>query len=187
MKTLNFLKVTVLAVALFTSYSITAQEDTKMVGGAEMYPSKNIVQNAVNSKDHTTLVAAVKAANLVDVLSSKGPFTVFAPVNEAFDKLPEGVVESLLKPENKMKLQDILKYHVVAGKWSANELVKLIKDKGGKVSIETVNGGKITAWMKGENVYISDANGGKAKVTIADVNQSNGVIHVINSVLLPKS
>ena len=187
MKTLNFLKVTVLAVALFTSYSITAQEETKMVGGAEMYPSKNIVQNAINSKDHTTLVAAVKAANLVDVLSSKGPFTVFAPVNKAFDKLPEGVVESLLKPENKMKLQAILKYHVVAGKWSANELVKLIKDKGGKVSIETVNGGKITAWMKGGDVYISDANGGKAKVTIADVNQSNGVIHVINSVLLPKS
>ncbi|CAM1363156.1 conserved exported hypothetical protein [Tenacibaculum litoreum] len=187
MKTLNFLKVTVLAIALFTSYSITAQEETKMVGGAEMYPSKNIVQNAVNSKDHTTLVAAVKAANLVDVLSNKGPFTVFAPVNKAFDKLPEGVVEMLLKPENKMKLQTILKYHVVAGKWSATELVKLIKDKGGKASIETVSGGKITAWIKGESVYISDVNGGKAKVTIADVNQSNGVIHVINSVLLPKS
>jgi len=152
-----------------------------------MYPSKNIVQNAVNSKDHTTLVAAVKAAGLVDILSSEGPFTVFAPVNKAFDKLPEGVAEMLLKPENKMKLQTILKYHVVAGKWSANDLVKLIKDKGGKVSIKTVGGGKITAWMKGKNVYISDANGGKAKVTIADVNQSNGVIHVINSVLLPKS
>jgi len=187
MKILNFFKVTVLVIALFANQSITAQEKTKMVGGAEMYPSKNIVQNAVNSKDHTTLVAAVKAADLVGVLSSKGPFTVFAPVNKAFDKLPEGVVESLLKPENKMKLQTILKYHVVAGKWSANELVKLIKDKGGKVSIETVSGEKITAWMKGENVYISDANGGKAKVTITDVNQSNGVIHVINSVLLPKS
>ncbi|MGG6230432.1 fasciclin domain-containing protein [Tenacibaculum sp. SDUM215027] len=187
MKTSNLFKVTVLAITLFAGSSITAQEKTKMVGGAEMYPSKNIVQNAVNSKDHTTLVAAVKAADLVDVLSSEGPFTVFAPVNKAFEKLPEGVVETLLKPENKMKLQTILKYHVVAGKWSTNNLVKLIKENGGKVSIKTVSGGEITAWMKGENVYISDANGGKAKVTIADVNQFNGVIHVINSVLLPKS
>lgn len=187
MEALNLFKVTVFAITLFVSNSITAQEKTKMVGGAEMYPSKNIVQNAVNSKDHTTLVAAVKAADLVGVLSSEGPFTVFAPVNKAFDKLPKGVVETLLKPENKIKLQTILKYHVVAGKWSANDLVKLIKDNGGKVSIKTVSGDKITAWMKGKNVYISDANGRKAKVTIADVNQSNGVIHVINGVLLPKS
>lgn len=187
MKIFNLLKVTVLAISLLASSGIVAQEKTKIVGGAEMYPSKNIVENAVNSNDHTSLVAAVKAADLVSVLSSEGPFTVFAPVNKAFGKLPENVVEMLFKPENKAKLQAILKYHVVAGKWSANDLVKKIKGNGGKVSIKTVNGGTITAWMKGKNVYISDANGGKAKVTIADVNQSNGVIHVINSVLLPKS
>lgn len=187
MKTLNFFKTTVLAMAMFIVGSISAQEETKMVGGAEMYPSKNIVQNAVNSNDHTTLVAAVKAAGLVEVLSSEGPFTVFAPVNKAFDSLPEGVVEELLKPENKSKLQTILKYHVVAGKWSATQLVNMIKENKGKASIKTVSGGKITAWMKGSDVYISDETGGKAKVTIADVNQSNGVIHVIDGVLLPKS
>lgn len=187
MKTLNFLKVTVLMLSLFVNQNFNAQVKTKIVGGAAMYPSKNIVENAVNSKDHTTLVAAVKAADLVEVLTSKGPFTVFAPTNKAFNMLPEGTVSTLLMEENKMKLQTILKYHVVAGKWSATEIVALIKKGNGKAVIKTVSGGTITAWMKGENVYISDENGGKAKVTITDVHQSNGVIHVIDAVLLPKS
>ncbi|MCG1037042.1 fasciclin domain-containing protein [Polaribacter sargassicola] len=187
MRTLKFLKVAVLTFTLFTAQSFLAQEKTKMVGGAEMYPSKNIVENAINSKDHTTLVAAVKAADLVDVLKSDGPFTVFAPTNKAFSMLPDGTVETLLKPENKMKLQTILKYHVVAGKWNAKDILKLIKKGNGKAMIKTVSGGTITAWKKDGNVYISDENGGKAKVTIADVNQSNGVIHVIDAVLLPKS
>lgn len=186
MKTLNFFKITVVMLTLFVSQNFVAQEKTKMVGGAEMYPSKNIVENAVNSKDHTTLVAAVKAADLVAVLSSEGPFTVFAPTNKAFDMLPEGTVNTLLMTDNKMKLQTILKYHVVAGKWNATEIVKLIKKGNGKAAIKTVSGGTITAWMKGGHVYISDENGGKAMVTIADVNQSNGVIHVIDAVLLPK-
>ncbi|PIB32581.1 hypothetical protein BFP78_06545 [Gaetbulibacter sp. 5U11] len=163
------------------------KEDTKMVGGAAMYPSKNIVDNAVNSKDHTTLVAAVKAAELVDVLQSEGPFTVFAPTNAAFDKLPMGTVDTLLKPENKEQLQTVLKYHVVAGKWNAKEILKLIEKGDGKAVINTVSGGTLTAWKKGKDVYVTDENGNSAKVTIADVNQSNGVIHVIDTVLLPKA
>lgn len=163
------------------------KEDTKMVGGAAMYPSKNIVENAVNSKDHTTLVAAVKAAGLVEVLQSEGPFTVFAPTNAAFDKLPEGTVATLVKPENKEQLQTILKYHVVSGKWNAKAIAKLIKKGDGKAMIKTVSGGTLTAWTKGNNVYVTDENGNSAKVTIADVNQSNGVIHVVDTVLLPKS
>lgn len=163
------------------------KEDTKMVGGAEMYPSKNIVENAVNSKDHTTLVAAVKAAELVDVLQSEGPFTVFAPTNAAFDKLPMGTVDTLLKPENKEQLQTVLKYHVVAGKWNAKEILNLIEKGDGKAVINTVSGGTLTAWKKGKDVYVTDENGNFAKVTIADVNQSNGVIHVVDSVLLPKA
>ncbi|MBD3863721.1 MAG: putative surface protein with fasciclin (FAS1) repeats [Olleya marilimosa] len=163
------------------------KEDTKMVGGAAMYPSKNIVENAVNSKDHTTLVAAVKAAELVDVLQSEGPFTVFAPTNAAFDKLPMGTVDTLLKPENKEQLQTVLKYHVVAGKWNAKEILTLIEKGDGKAVINTVSGGTLTAWKKGKDVYVTDENGNSAKVTIADVNQSNGVIHVIDTVLLPKA
>ena len=163
------------------------KEDTKMVGGAAMYPSKNIVENAVNSKDHTTLVAAVKAAGLVEVLQSEGPFTVFAPTNAAFDKLPEGTVATLVKPENKEQLQTILKYHVVSGKWNAKAFAKLIKKGDGKAVIKTVSGGTLTAWTKGNDVYVTDENGNSAKVTIADVNQSNGVIHVVDTVLLPKS
>ncbi|UAB74823.1 fasciclin domain-containing protein [Mesoflavibacter sp. SCSIO 43206] len=163
------------------------KEDTKMVGGAAMYPSKNIVENAVNSKDHTTLVAAVKAAGLVEVLQSEGPFTVFAPTNAAFDKLPEGTVATLVKPENKEQLQTILKYHVVSGKWNAKAFAKLIKKGDGKAMIKTVSGGTLTAWTKGNDVYVTDENGNSAKVTIADVNQSNGVIHVVDTVLLPKS
>ena len=163
------------------------KEDTKMVGGAAMYPSKNIVENAVKSKDHTTLVAAVKAAGLVEVLQSEGPFTVFAPTNAAFDKLPEGTVATLVKPENKEQLQTILKYHVVSGKWNAKAIAKLIKKGDGKAMIKTVSGGTLTAWTKGNDVYVTDENGNSAKVTIADVNQSNGVIHVVDTVLLPKS
>nr|WP_245234857.1 fasciclin domain-containing protein [Tamlana crocina] len=163
------------------------KEDTKMVGGAEMYPSKDIIDNAVNSKDHTTLVAAVKAADLVGVLKSKGPFTVFAPTNDAFSKLPDGTVDSLLMKENMASLQNILKYHVVSGKWSAKDIMGMIKKGSGKAEIETVSGGKLTTWIKNHNVYVTDENGNSAQVTIADVNQSNGVIHVIDTVLLPKS
>ena len=163
-----------------------AQEKTVMVGGAPMYPSKNIIENAVNSKDHTTLVAAVKAAGLVETLSGPGPFTVFAPTNEAFDKLPKGTVETLVKPENKATLTAILTNHVVSGKVSAADLVGMIKKDGGKTMIKTVGGGMLTAMMKGKKVEIMDEKGGVATVTIADVNQSNGVIHVIDSVLLPK-
>ncbi len=163
------------------------KEGTKMVGGAAMYPSKNIVENAVNSKDHTTLVAAVKAAGLVDVLMSEGPFTVFAPTNDAFGKLSKGTVENLLEEENISTLQTVLKYHVVVGKWSASDVMGMIKKGDGKAKIETVSGGWLTAWAKGGDVYITDENGNTAKVTIADVNQSNGVIHVVDTVLLPKS
>lgn len=198
MKTSKLLKSALFTVAIFTSISGFSQdkmkgngkmkqEKTVMVGGAAMYPSKNIIENAVNSKAHTTLVAAVKAAELVDVLSSEGPFTVFAPTNDAFAKLPEGTVETLLMTENKKTLQTVLTYHVVAGKWNAKDVLKLIKKGNGKAEIKTVSGGIITAWLKGQDVYITDANGNSAKITIADVNQSNGVIHVIDTVLLPKS
>lgn len=163
----------------------SAQGMTKMVGGAEMFPSKTIVDNAVNSKDHTTLVAAVKAAGLVDTLNSAGPFTVFAPTNDAFAKLPAGTVEGLLKPEAKATLTKVLTYHVVAGKWDAAAIMKAIKDNKGSYEIKTVAGGKLWASMNGKNVEIKDEKGGKAWVTIADVMQSNGVIHVINAVLMP--
>lgn len=159
---------------------------TKMVGGAAMYPTKNIIENAVNSNDHTTLVAAVKAAGLVETLQGEGPFTVFAPTNAAFDKLPEGTVETLLKPENKEKLQGVLTYHVVAGKVSAMDLVKMIKDGKGKAELTTVNGGTLTAMLKGKKVQLKDAAGNISTITIADVDQSNGVIHVIDTVVLPK-
>ena len=159
-------------------------QKTKMVGGAEMYPNKNIVENAVNSKDHTTLVAAVKAAGLVETLKGKGPFTVFAPTNAAFDKLPKGTVETLVKPENKEMLQGILTYHVVAGKWSAAEVMAAIKKGKGKAEVVTVQGGKLTFMMDGKDVWVMDEKGGKAKITIADVNQSNGVIYVIDTVLM---
>lgn len=173
------------AAALFTSTSF-AQEKTVMVGGAAMYPSKNIVENAVNSKDHTTLVAAVKAAGLVETLQSAGPFTVFAPTNEAFNKLPAGTVDNLVKPENKATLTGILTYHVVAGKWNAKDIAKMIKDGNGKAEIKTVAGGKLWAMMEGKKIVIKDEAGNKAYVTISDVNQSNGVIHVIDHVLMPK-
>ena len=157
-----------------------------MVGGAPMYETKNIVQNAANSKDHTTLVAAVKAAGLVDTLSGKGPFTVFAPTNEAFAKLPKGTVENLLKPENKDKLVKILTCHVVAADAMAATVRDMVKADGGKHVIDTVGGCKLTATTKGDKVMLTDEMGNTAHVTIADVKQSNGVIHVIDAVLLPK-
>jgi uncharacterized surface protein with fasciclin (FAS1) repeats len=161
------------------------KEQTKMVGGAAMYPSKNIIQNAVNSKDHTTLVAAVKAAGLVDTLSGKGPFTVFAPTNEAFAKLPAGTVETLVKPENKDKLTKILTCHVVAANAMSSAIGKMIKDDGGAHKVKTVGGCTLTVKMMGDKIQIVDEKGQTATVTIADVKQSNGVIHVIDTVLLP--
>ncbi len=162
------------------------KEKTVDVGGAPMYPSKNIVENAVNSKDHTTLVAAVKAAGLVETLMSAGPFTVFAPTNAAFEKLPAGTVETLLKPENKGTLTAVLTYHVVAGKLDAKSIAKLIKDGNGKAELTTVQGGKLWLWMQDNKLWIKDEKGGMASVTIKDVYQSNGVIHVIDAVVLPK-
>ncbi|WP_413998242.1 fasciclin domain-containing protein [Flavobacterium sp. W1B] len=183
MKTRKFLSVALFALVFgATSFA----QKTVMVGGAAMYPSKNIIENAVNSKDHTTLVAAVKAAGLVETLQGKGPFTVFAPTNSAFDKLPKGTVENLLKPENLKTLQTILTYHVVAGKMNASDISKAIKAGNGKAMLKTVSGGTLTAWMKGKKLYITDENGSMSEVTIADVNQSNGVIHVVDAVLLPK-
>lgn len=167
--------------------TMKADAQPVVVGGAKMFSTRNIIENAVNSKDHTTLVAAVKAADLVEVLSSEGPFTVFAPTNKAFEGLPEGTVESLLKPENKEQLQTVLKYHVVAGNLGSKDIAALIKKNDGKAEITTVAGGTLTAWAKDGSIYISDESGNKAKVNILDVNQSNGVIHVIDAVVLPKS
>ena len=182
---------TIAAAALLTTTSFgqmdaKSKEKTVNVGGAKMYPSKDIVSNAVNSKDHTTLVAAVKAAGLVETLQSAGPFTVFAPTNAAFSMLPAGTVDNLLKAENKAALTGVLTYHVVAGKLSAAEIVKLIKAGSGKAMVKTVAGGNLTLGMKGKMVSITDENGGVAYITIKNVNQSNGVIHVIDHVLLPK-
>ncbi len=156
-----------------------------MVGGAAMYPSKNIVQNALNSKDHTTLVAAVKAAGLVATLEGPGPFTVFAPTNEAFAALPSGTVNTLLKPANKAKLTMILEYHVVSGKYDTSRLEALIQKDNGKAMLPTVAGPDLTFTMSGNNVDVTDAKGRTAEITIANVNQSNGVIQVVNKVLLP--
>ncbi|MCQ4034893.1 fasciclin domain-containing protein [Kaistella montana] len=170
---------------LATAQTMAKKEKTVMVGGAAMYPSKNIVENAVNSKDHTTLVAAVKAAGLVETLESKGPFTVFAPTNEAFAKLPAGTVDMLVKPENKAMLTKILTYHVVPGKISAKDLWMWTKKNGGKYMAKTVQGEELTFWTKGKDLYVTDMKNNSAKITIADVNQSNGVIHVIDTVLMP--
>jgi len=181
MKNLKIQLVLVMSVIMTTlSYG-----QTKMVGGAEMYPSKNIIENAVNSEDHTTLVAAIKAGDLFETLSSDGPFTVFAPTNAAFGNLPEGTVETLLEPENKKQLQTVLTYHVIAGNFSASDVVAAIKKGNGKAELKTVSGGMVTAMLDGKSVKIKDSKGNVATVTIADVNQSNGVIHVIDTVLLP--
>ena len=176
----------VFAVAMIAGNTTSSYaQKTVMVGGAAMYPTKNIVENAVNSKDHTTLVAAVKAAGLVETLESAGPFTVFAPTNEAFGKLPAGTVDNLVKPENKATLTSILTYHVVLGKMDSKMLMEKIKAGGGKATLTTVQGEKLTIMQKGNNLEVKDSKGGVAVVTIKDVYQSNGVIHVINKVLMP--
>ena len=162
-----------------------AMESTKTVGGAQMYPSKTIVQNAMNSKDHTTLVAAVKAAGQVDTLQGPGPFTVFAPTNMAFDALPAGTVPTLLKPENKATLAKVLTYHVVPGRLDASALASRIRAGGGKAMLRTVEGEPLVASMQGSDIVVTDAKGGAARVTTSDVYQSNGVIHVVDRVLLP--
>ena len=187
---------TVAGIILATSFGSFANAQTAMpmkagaekivmVGGAAMYPSKNIIENAVNSKDHTTLVAAVKAAGLVDTLSGPGPFTVFAPTNAAFGKLPAGTVDTLVKPENKATLTTILTYHVVPGRLSSADLKKTAAMGMGKNTLKTVQGETLTVTTKGGAVWLTDAKGGMSKVTIANVNQSNGVIHVVDTVLMP--
>ena len=177
-----------LATALLMNVSFAQKnEKTVEVGGAAMYPSKNIVENAVNSKDHTTLVAAVKAAGLVETLEGRGPFTVLAPVNNAFEDLPAGTVDNLLKPENKSTLSSVLTYHVLAGKYSFDDIASAIKKGGGKSTMKTVQGQELTFMMNGaHNITIKDSAGNVADITTYDVNQSNGVIHVIDRVLMPK-
>ena len=171
------------ALAAVTSMPLAAKNP--MVGGAAMYPSKNIVENAVNSKDHTTLVAAVKAAGLVETLSSKGPFTVFAPTNAAFAKLPAGTVETLVKPENKGTLTTILTYHVVPGRITAGQIQSMAARHKGVATLKTVQGGTLNFRKRGSGWTVTDAKGGSARITIANVMQSNGVIHVIDGVLMP--
>ena len=180
-------KIALMILSAFVLNASFAQNMDKpvIVGGAPMYASKDIIDNAVNSADHKTLVAAVKAAGLVETLKSAGPFTVFAPTDAAFAKLPAGTVESLIKPENKATLTKILTYHVVAGKWDAAALAKLIKDGNGTAEIKTVSGGILKASMKGSKLILTDEKGGMSTVTIKNVYQSNGVIHVIDTVVLP--
>jgi uncharacterized surface protein with fasciclin (FAS1) repeats len=176
-----------LAISLFTGLAAFSASADTMVGGAAMYPQKNIVQNAVNSKDHTTLVAAVKAAGLVDTLQGKGPFTVFAPVNAAFEALPAGTVDSLLKPENKATLAKVLTYHVVAGRLTAMDLETLISKGHGAAELSTVSGGKLWVMKNGDrNLTVKDETGAVADISIYDVMQSNGVIHSVDRVLMPK-
>ena len=184
----NALLIAMLAVGIVgsaTTSAVYAQKKDPEVGGSPMYATKNIVENAINSKDHTTLVAAVKAAGLVDTLEGTGPFTVFAPTNEAFAKLPAGTVDTLLKPENKDTLVKVLTYHVVPGKVSSKELMKMIKAGGGKATLKTVQGGSLTATASMGKIMLTDEKGGMSTVTIADVYQSNGVIHVVDTVLMP--
>ena len=175
---------TVAALLIAGNISLNAQK-VVMVGGAAMSPTKNIVENAMNSKDHTTLVAAVKAAGLADALQAKGPLTVFAPTNSAFDKLPAGTVDNLVKPENKEKLTSILTYHVVAGKYDSAALKEKAKANEGVVVLKTLNGEKITIMEKDGKWLVKDSTGNTAQITIADVYQSNGVINVIDTVLMP--
>jgi uncharacterized surface protein with fasciclin (FAS1) repeats len=173
------------AVLSVSFISASAQKADPMVGGAAMYPNKTVVENASNAPNLTTLVAAVKAAGLVETLSGPGPFTVFAPTNDAFAKLPAGTVDTLVKPESKDTLTKILTYHVVAGKISSKQLAKMIKKGGGKATLKTVQGEDLTATMSGSSIMLTDAKGGMATVTTADVFQSNGVAHVIDTVLMP--
>ncbi|HEY1934606.1 MAG TPA: fasciclin domain-containing protein [Acetobacteraceae bacterium] len=172
--------------AQMTGHATTVEENVVMVGGAAMYPARNIIQNAVNSKDHTTLVAAVKAAGLVQTLQGPGPFTVFAPTNEAFDKLPPGTVTNLLKPENKPMLASVLTYHVVAGRYTEVDLMQMVKAGGGTAMLKTVEGEPLTiTWGEGR-LWVKGEGGGVASITVPDVMQSNGVIQVVSAVLLPK-
>lgn len=174
-----------LLIVAIASIAAFGADKTPIVGGQPMYPTKDIIDNAVNSADHTTLVAAVKAAGLVETLKGAGPFTVFAPTNEAFAKLPAGTVETLLKPENKEMLTKILTYHVVAGRLSSAELKKEIRAGHGQAVLKTVSGGTLTAMMQGSNIVLKDEKGGMSTVTIANVFQSNGVIHVVDTVVMP--
>lgn len=188
-RTVNTLKRIAAAVSLAVLVSAASSSfaaSPVMVGGAEMYPTKTIVENAINSKDHTTLVAAVKAAGLVDTLNGAGPFTVFAPTNAAFNKLPAGTVDTLVKPENKAQLTKILTYHVVPGSYSSAQLMADAKKHGGKATLKTVQGEPLTVALRDGKLWVVDAKGGKAGISIADVGQSNGVIHVIDTVLMPK-
>jgi uncharacterized surface protein with fasciclin (FAS1) repeats len=178
-------KITQMLIVTLVAASAMLAANNPMVGGHEMFPSKNIVQNALNSDDHTTLVAAVKAAGLVDTLEGPGPFTVFAPTNEAFAKLPAGTVDTLLMAENKATLTKVLTYHVVAGKMDSKDIAKAIKAGNGKATLTTVSGGKLWASMSGKDLVLTDEKGGTARVTISNVSQSNGVIHVIDTVLMP--
>ena len=182
----KILLIPVMAVAMIMGNAIVSYaQNTVMVGGAAMYPTKDIVDNAVNSKDHTTLVAAVKAAGLVETLKSAGPFTVFAPTNEAFDKLPAGTVDNLLKPESKSALTGVLTYHVVAGNYDSKALMEKVKMGNGKAMLTTVQGEQLTIIQHGKHLEVRDAKGNLAMVTIKDVYQKNGVIHVIDKVLMP--
>ncbi|HEY8382584.1 MAG TPA: fasciclin domain-containing protein [Microvirga sp.] len=177
----------VLSLLLSVSVTPAIAQGVKTVGGAPMYPTKTIVENAVNSKDHTTLVAAVKAAGLVDTLQTQGPFTVFAPTNKAFGKLPAGTVETLVQPASKATLTSVLTYHVVPGRYTARDLMALVKEGGGQAQLKTVQGATLTVvpGRSGKSLFVSDAKGNDARVTIADVMQSNGVIHVIDTVVMP--
>jgi uncharacterized surface protein with fasciclin (FAS1) repeats len=177
-------KTIILALLSIVAFGAFAQKPVE-VGGAPMYATKNIIENAVNSKDHTTLVAAVKAAGLVETLQGTGPFTVFAPTNAAFEKLPAGTVDNLLKPENKGTLTAVLTYHVLSGRFSSAEVAKAIKAGNGKAEFTTVQGNKLWATMQGKDVVLKDEKGNVAKITIMDVNQSNGVIHVIDTIVMP--
>lgn len=186
MKALQRIAATVSFAVLVSATSMSFAASTVMVGGAEMYPTRTIVQNAINSKDHTTLVAAVKAAGLVDTLNGAGPFTVFAPTNAAFSKLPAGTVDTLVKPENKAQLTKILTYHVVPGNYSSAQLMADARKHGGKAMLKTVEGEPLTVALHDGKLWVIDTKGSKAGISIADVGQSNGVIHVIDTVLMPK-
>ena len=185
-KALQRIAATVSFAVLVSATSMSFAASTVMVGGAEMYPTRTIVQNAINSEDHTTLVAAVKAAGLVDTLNGAGPFTVFAPTNAAFSKLPAGTVDTLVKPENKAQLTKILTYHVVPGNYSSAQLMADARKHGGKATLKTVEGESLTVALHDGKLWVIDAKGGKAGISVADVGQSNGVIHVIDTVLMPK-
>jgi len=184
-KNLLLVLLAVAAIGITSQKTFAQMSDNPMVGGAAMLRSRDIIDNAVNSQDHTTLVAAVKAAGLVETLKSKGPFTVFAPTNIAFDHLPAGTVETLLKPENKAMLTKVLTYHVLPGRFDSKAIAKKIKAGHGQAMLKTVSGGSLTAMMDGNTLVLRDEKGGVSRVTVADVYQSNGVIHVVDAVLLP--